>query len=178
MKRVFLFTICFCLLSVAIFAQTKKEARQIDEFVFFITCGDFSARMDNIFANLQNSPDSKVYVIYYGGRYRKKRVWNAKTKSYDVSNLKYPHREDGLNVAKSIPLYLTKSVNFSMEQHNLFKNKVVLVDGGFRENIEVEIWLVPKDAELPKPISTIDEKYIKFRKDKPYPTPDFANGCY
>jgi len=118
---------------------------------------------------LENSSNSKIYVVYYGGRFRKESLWNAKTKSFDKIKLTYPHREDGLNWAKSIPLYLTKA--------RLTNDEIVLVNGGFRESTEVEIWLVPKDAESPKPTPTVAEKDIKFRKDKPTGTPDFTT-CY
>jgi len=165
---IFVFVLAF-----NISAQTN-EARQIDEFGR-IPCGDFMARMDGIFNELQNSPDSKIYVVYYGGRNRRENIGNKKTKSFDKIKLKYSHRDDGLNWAKSIPLYLTS--DFVYKAKALTSDKIVLISGGFREDMQVEIWLVPKDAELPKPNPTIAEANIKFRNDKPLRIPNFTN-CY
>jgi len=174
MNKQFLSFLFIFLVAICVSAQTDK-ARNIDEFGR-LPCGDFLARMDNIFIESQNSPDSKIYVVYYGGRYRKKNIWNKKTKELNVK-LEYPHPEDGLNYAKSIPLYLTSELKALTRTYKLSKDKFILVNGGFRENIEVEIWFVPKDAESPKPIPTITEKDIKFRKDKPLKIPRYST-CY
>lgn len=138
----------------------------IDEFGR-IPCGDFMARMDLVFAEFRNNSDSKIHVIYYGARYRKKSSnWNQQTKRFDKLKLEYAHRDDGLNWAKSIPLYLTTYPSYSVELRNLIKDKIVLIDGGYREKTEVEIWIVPKNAGAPKPAPTIESKNIKFREDR------------
>jgi len=171
-----LFSFLLLLSFVFSVSAQNKEARKIDEFAI-IPCGDFMARMDSIFAELQNSPDSKIYVVYYGGRYRKENVWNKKIKNFNKLKLKYSHREDGLNWAKSIPIYLTTQTYYPTTTRNLLKDKIILINGGFQENTEVEIWIVPKDAESPIPTPTIAEKDIKFRKDLPSRTPNFTD-CY
>ncbi len=176
MKKHFLSLFISLLFIVSVSAQTN-EARKIDEFGR-IPCDEFMARMDSVFITLKDSPDSKIYVIYYGGRYRRTTSGrNKNTRSYESTKLDYPHRKDGLNRAKSIPLFLTTYASYPTTPQNLLKDKIILIDGGFRENIEVEIWLVPKDATLPKPAPTIDGKDIKFREDRPYGTPDFTK-CY
>ncbi len=139
-------------------------------------CGEFMARTDRVFSEWQKTPDSKIYVVHYGGRYRKKDVWNKKIKDFDKTKLEYPHREDGHNWAKAIPLYLTSAYHQTAVP-NLLKDKIILIDGGYRENTEVEIWLVPSNIEIPKPTPTIAEKDVKFRKDKPFRTPNYSN-CY
>lgn len=165
----------FLIFIPAAFTQTEK-ARQIDEFSR-IPCGDFTSRMAGIFYESQNSPDSKIYVIYYGGRFRRENIWNKKTKKNDKVKLNYPHREDGLNWAKAIPLYLTSGDTNETKAYQLPKDRFVLVNGGFRENTGVEIWLVPENAESPKPTPTISEKDVKFRNDKPFGTPRYSS-CY
>jgi hypothetical protein len=173
MRKFPIFILTFWLFSTTAFAQ---KAALYDNFGK-VTCDDFMARMDAIFIELQNSPDSKIYVVYYGGRFRKESSWNEKTKSFDKIKLEYPHPEDGLNWAKSIPLYLTTYCNYPIAIRNLLNDKIVLFDGGFRENTEVEIWFVPKDSGLSEPTPTVAEKDIKFRKDKPSRTPNFTS-CY
>jgi hypothetical protein len=175
MKKQFLSLFISMLFVFSISAQTK-EARKIDEFSR-LPCGDFMARMDGVFTTLKESPDSKIYVVYYGGLFRKITAgWDKKRKFYKIVYDK-SHREDGLNWAKSIPLFLTTYAAYPTTPQNLLKDKIILIDGGFRENLEVEIWLVPKDAALPKPTPTIDEKDIDFRRDGAYKTPNYTK-CY
>lgn len=169
----FLFLLAF---AFSISAQ-EKEAVKIDE-LGLVACGQFSAQMDRIFVKLQKSPNSKLYIIYYGGRYRKEySKWNSQTRSYDEKKLKYPHREDGLNWAKSIPLFLTTERNYAIEFHNRMKNNIVLINGGFREDTKAEIWLVPKNTKSPLPTPTIREENVKFRADEPVSIRDFTT-CY
>lgn len=133
--------------------------------------------MGNILAELKNSPDSKIYVLYYGGRYRREySQWNEKLKKYEKLKLEYPHPDDGLNWAKAIRLFFENYIPLR-EHRNFVRDKIILINGGYREQTQVEIWLVPKDGKLPKPIPTIDEKFIKFEATKPYKTPNFA-CCY
>ena len=176
MKTLFFIFLLLLSFAFSISAQTNEE-RLIDEFSY-LDCGNFMMRMHWIFLKSQESPDSKIYVIYYGGgSLRKRNLWNKKTKSLDKFQLEYPHREDGLNWAKAIPLFLTTTAEYSEEIRNSFKDRIVLINGGYQENIITEIWLVPKNVETPKPTPTIDEKDIKFRKDKPLKTPKYMD-CY
>lgn len=157
------------------FAQIEKTGK-FDEFGR-IPCGDFLARMHGLFVELTNSPDTKLYIVYYGARYRRKLIWSRTAKDHAAIKLEYAHRDDGLSWAKSIPLYLTSETGFPSEMRNSLKNRFVLVNGGFRENTELELWIVSKGDAEPKPTPTTSEKNIKFRKDKPYPTPNLTT-CY
>lgn len=183
MKKAFSILFFSFLLCVSAFSQ---EAVKIDEFKR-ITCGDFSARIDGLMSEYDKFPSSKIYVIYYGGQHRIERSnWNDKTRSYDKTKLKKPHRYDGLNWARTIPLYIKDRIDLHKKysgldvgraNDELIKENIFLVDGGFRKEIEVEIWLVPKGVELPEPSPTVSEKDIKFRKNKPNRTPRMA-CCY
>ena len=97
------------------------------------------------------------------------------SKSKVVFKQQVNYVQSSLNWAKSIPLYLTSG--FVYKAKALMSDKIVLINGGFREDAQVEIWLVPKDGELPKPTPTIAEADIKFRDDKPSSVPNFTN-CY
>jgi hypothetical protein len=165
----------FLLLSSLVFSVSaqKNEARLIDEFGG-LSCGDFETRMGILRTELQHSPGSKIYVIYYGGRFRKEHIWNEKTGSFEKVKLSYPHRKDGLIEAKSIPLYLTTEETFPAEIRNALKDKIILIDGGFRQETIMEIWLVPVGAEMPKASPTVNEKDIKFKGKKPLRVPDYT----
>ncbi|MEO6588581.1 MAG: hypothetical protein ABIP06_04575 [Pyrinomonadaceae bacterium] len=126
---------------------------------------------------MKNSPDSKIYVLYYGGRYRREySQWNYELRRYEKLNLKYAHPDDGLNWAKAIPLFFENYIPLK-EHRDFIRDKIILINGGYREQTEVEIWLVPKNGKLPEPIPTIGEKLIKFGANKPYKIPNFA-CCY
>lgn len=154
----------------------SQEARKIDNFSK-IACGEFQMRMDNILAELQNSPDSKIYVLYYGGRYRREySQWNQESRKYEKLNLKYPHPDDGINWAKAIPLFFENYIP-RKEFRDFVRDKIILINGGYREQTEVDIWIVPKNVKLPEPTLTIDEEFIKFGADKFHRTPNFA-CCY
>ncbi len=81
-----------------------------------------------------------------------------KTKKSD-SKLVNPRRGEARNKAESIILYLTK-------WQKLSKEKLVLINGGYRESYGVELWIARKSKEQPKPTPDLQEKDIKFRKGK------------
>lgn len=167
-----MFIFCFS----SIISVLPQESEKIDEFGG-ISCGDFTSRVDFLFPKFENSPNSKLYVIYYGGRYRKIREKNEKTNKYDVVKLEYPNRDDGLAYAKSIPVYLTDATFRSIKVQKLFKDRIILIDGGYRENTEFELWFVPKDAKVPEPTPIFAEKDINFTSKNSLHTPNF-NCCY
>ena len=44
--------------------------------------------------------------------------------------------------------------------------RIVWVNGGYRENLTTEFWIVPNNADAPKPTPTVKEKEIKFKRGK------------
>lgn len=48
--------------------------------------------------------------------------------------------------------------------------RIILVDGGFREEAAYELWTVPRGAEPPKPTPTVDRRQIVFPKTIVTPT--------
>lgn len=157
-----LLPIIFCFFIFASFAFAQKS-RKLDEFSY-LPCDDLLARADGDSQELQKEPGAKMYFIYYEGNQKHINIYNKKLKSYETKELN-PRRGDALNRTKDLTLYLTK-------YRKIPKGKLVLINGGYMENYEVEIWIVPKDAEPPKPAPTVDEKDVKFRKGKPFRTRD------
>jgi len=172
MKRLSIFIFIFWLSPFSVFAQNAALYGTLGK----TPCGNFIAWMDGIIQASEKSPDSKIYLVYYGERFRKV---DSKTnkKDFEVIKLEYAHRDDGLNWAKAIPFYMANAERVQPELRASLKDKIVLLDGGFRENTEVEIWLVPNAAELPTPTPTVAAKDIKFKTDKPRSVPDFS-CCY
>lgn len=153
-----------------------QKVEKVDEFQKPINCGNFMSRIDNVYALFKKAPSIKIYVIYYGGEYRRNKVWNEKAKKYEIQ-LEPPHREDGRNWAKSVSLYLTTFRPFPKNLRESIKDSIFLIDGGFRETTQLEIWVGSKDSKTPKAVPTMDIKNIKFRKGKPLKTPDYTQ-CY
>lgn len=155
-------------LCIAVSGQTVNLH---DEFTR-IPCGDFMARMDAIYLRTKDRPDLRVYVVYFGGRFR--RLSTTKN-GIEITQLAYPHKEDGLNWAKSIPLYLSSYRYYDKNFRESAKDRLFLIDGGYGEEDRIEIWI---GTEPPSPrASPIDPQAIRFRDDKPRSVPDFTR-CY
>ncbi len=142
--------------SITAFSQS---ATKIDE-VSYLTCGDFLNRIAGYYQwELQNKPENKLYVIYYQGKEnRSVRVYNKKTKKF-ANVLKNPIYGYALNRAKEIPIFLKDS-------YKVPKDRVMLVDGGYRERFGLEIWSVPDGSEPPKATPTLTRKDVKLVKGK------------
>ncbi len=126
-------------------AQTK-EARKFDEISNFC-CEDIRTRLDTFLIELQNNPETKGYIIYYGG------------KNHSVCNV------NRLPKHKEINIIVT-----TFKDQVVFRNqdlgRIVWINGGYRENWTTELWVVPNNADAPKPTPTVKEKEIKFKRGK------------
>lgn len=151
MKAAYL-TIILCLFAVSVFGQAEA-ARIFDEFAF-INCDEYLARMENIYLEQKNNPGVKVYFIIYEGKMKMPVYKNDK-----VIKSKYILPQFGMAAARIRSmkkwLYLRKAA----------RENFVFVNGGFREEFGVEIWLVPPGGESPEPTPPL--KKIKYRKGKP-----------
>ena len=151
--------------ALSAFGQTEK-ARLIDE-IGVIPCGEYMARLDGLFQAYSNSPGSKIYVIYYEGV-----TENVRDKKSEKMIIvpKIPIRGSALNKAKAVPLYLKKT-------RKLSKDQIILIDGGFKEEFQLALWLVPVGANAPEPTPTVDAETVKLKSGNPARTPDIAS-CY
>ena len=98
------------------------------------TFDDQKARLDNLAIELQNDPTTTTYIIAYAGR-------NSRTGQ--ATRLGARARD-----------YLT-------EQRGLDASRIVVVDGGFREEDCVELWLVPSGANPPRPTPTVSRTEVR-----------------
>jgi hypothetical protein len=97
------------------------EPKRADEFGE-IQRDDAKARLDNFAISLQNEPGSQGYVITYAGRRSRAgyaQRYNAFVRDYLVG---------------------TRGIDSS---------RIVTLDGGYRENVTVELWIVPPGATPP-----------------------------
>ena len=119
----------------------KAEARKFDEYGK-LAAGDENPRLDNFAIELQNDPTAQGYVIAYGGR-----------KSLAGTAMK---------MADRVKDYLVK-------KRNLDAQRVMTLDGGFREEPTVELWLVPSGATPPSATPTVDPSEVMPAKKKTKP---------
>lgn len=137
-------------------------------------------RMDALLAEWQRDASQQIFVVYYGHRYRKSVRYDKKDKPI-ATVLDFPHRDDGLNWAKGVPRYLVaRAEEIGADRAPKLsgvRDKITLVNGGYREDIGVEIWLAAAGVAPPKTSPTISDRDITFRADRPYPVPNHIS-CF
>ena len=144
MKKLrFIFFVIFSTV-ISISAQTI-EARLFDQFGS-LECENIRTILDSFLVELQNNPQSMGYVIVYDGMHY----------SYDSRKWQNPVFGEATRLTQQ------------MLQHFKFRrfppDKYLFINGGFRENYEVELWIAPKYAKPPMPKPTVEN--IKYRKGK------------
>ncbi|MGA9771525.1 MAG: hypothetical protein WBV94_21005 [Blastocatellia bacterium] len=133
----------FLLLIITIFAgdmvaasQEADSARKFDEYGD-IGFEDEKARLDNIIVEMKRDQNAVGYLIVYGGRVSVKGI--AKTRALR---------------AKS---YLVK-------KGSLTPDRIVWIDGGYREELTTELYIGPRGATAPGPSPSVDLSEVKFVK--------------
>jgi hypothetical protein len=121
-----------------------KRAIEGREFDTCSSCSydDQKARLDNLAVELQNDPTTTTYIFAYGGR---------------TSPLGQADR------------LLARARDYLVSQRGIDASRIILSNGGFREQDAVEVWLVPRGATPPRPSPTIQSGDAK-----PSPAPSNA----
>jgi hypothetical protein len=116
-----------------LFAQAvNQSAREIYEFGD-ITYEDAAARMDGVAIELHNNPRFQAYIIAYRGR----------------NNL------PGVSLRHSRRLK-----NYLVKDRGIDSNRILAIDGGRREDLTVEVWIVPTGTAPPSPTPTLPTEPI------------------
>ncbi|HYE13056.1 MAG TPA: hypothetical protein VD968_01290 [Pyrinomonadaceae bacterium] len=110
-----------------------RRARKIDEYGN-IRFNDEKARLDNFAIELQNDPTSQGYLVCYGGR--RGREGEAQRRC-------------------------DRAKDYLVNTRGIDAGRIVTVDGGFREDLTVELWLVPSGAEPPTASPTVDPSEVQ-----------------
>src|SRR5918998_883527 len=106
---------------------TITPTKRFDEFPS-IAHDDDKARLDNLAIELQNNPGATGYVIAYAGR-------NSRAGEAD-------------RMTRRAAEYLSTTRGIS-------RDRIVVINGGYRESNSFELWLVPQGAEAPRPTPTV-----------------------
>jgi len=153
MKRLsLLFIICSVVVTSSLDVFAQQEARLLDTFGN-ICCDDELARLDNFAIQLQNDPEVQGYIIFYGGR----RYGSPYCHS---TRLRIARRGDAEARVARLKPYLTAT-------RGIDASRIVVINGGYREEWTAELWIIPKGATPPTPTPSIKPEEIKFRKGKP-----------
>jgi hypothetical protein len=110
-----------------------KPPKRFDEFPS-IAFDDDKARLDNMAIELQNDPGATGYIIAYAGR--RSRAGEAD------------------HMGKRAIDYLTTTRGIS-------RDRLVFINGGYRDSNSFELWLVPQGAEAPRPTPTVTPDQIR-----------------
>ena len=125
--------------AVAVIAPIKKiaiVAREYDE-CNHCTFDDQKARLDNLAVELQNDPTTRAYIIAYGGR---------------------------MSPVGQIEKLMTRAQEYIVTQRGISASRLTVVNGGYREDDSVELWIVPSGASAPQATPTVQAGEIKRRK--------------
>lgn len=113
-------------------------SRKFDEYGD-ISFSDEKARLDNFAIELQNQVDGRGYIILYAGR--KAFFAEAQTRG---------------NRAKE----------YLVNVRGLTADRVVTIDGGYRDSFSVELFIGAQDADAPTPSPTIEASQVEIIYEK------------
>src|SRR5215210_3475812 len=116
---------------------TITTPKRFDEFPS-VAHDDDKARFDNLAIELQNNPGATGYVVAYAGR-------NSRAGEAD-------------RMTKRAADYLSTTRGIS-------RDRIVVINGGYRESNSFELWLVPQGAEPPRPTPTVSPDERRTRRD-------------
>ena len=117
------------------------ECRKFDEFPS-VAFDDDKARFDNLAIELQNSPDATAYVIIYAGQHSRK----------GQADLLGKRSMDYLTVTRGVGA-----------------QRLVFINGGYRDADYIEIWLCPPGANPPQPSPTVQPGDVQPGQDRTRP---------
>ncbi|HEX7958096.1 MAG TPA: PEGA domain-containing protein, partial [Pyrinomonadaceae bacterium] len=101
--------------------------RRFDEFPS-VAHDDDKARFDNLAIELQNNPGATGYVITYAGRGSR---------------------------AGEADRMMKRAADYLSTTRGISRDRIVTINGGYREANSFELWLVPQGAEPPRPTPTL-----------------------
>jgi len=125
--------------AVSIIAPVVKKIIVAQEFDECNSCSldDQKARLDNLAIELQNDPSTRASIIAYGGR---------------TSPL---HQVEKL---------MSRARDYLVTKRGIDASRLTIVNGGFREEDSVELWIVPSGATAPRPTPTVQAGDVYKRK--------------
>ena len=132
--------LCLLLIvSVGVLAAVPSaidSVRKFDEYGD-LPIGDEKARLDNFAFELRENPNTVGYIIVYGGR--RSRAGIAKTRAVRAKD------------------YLV--------HRGIAPERIVWIDGGFRDELSHELFIFPRDAPAPMAVPTVAPEEVQIIRD-------------
>ena len=138
MENIKLIIAALCIILIWAGHSFAQDTRKFDEFGD-VNCEDEMARLDNLAVQLQTDPQTVGHIIVYGGRSGRRGEARAR--------------------ASRIKTYLVKN-------RGVEASRILTIDGGYRENLTVEIWMLARSLGVPRASPTVELKDVKFKKGK------------
>ena len=126
-------------------AQEAPKPVLFDSFVYS-NGEDGSARLDNLQIALSSRPTTGAYIIVYGGKVGKK---------------------------GEIEAHL-RGIMLAFERKVMDPMRIFRINGGYRDKVTIELWLIPDGSGLPAPTPTVDRKKVRIRGVAPKSIPYFC----
>ena len=151
MKTKCIYVIVLLILPISVGGQTPMASQKVEEFGI-TNCDDWMARSENLSSKMRDDTSSLGYIIYYGGRVNIQPYGSPYTK-------RLPRRGEAFARAAAIKSRYVNNLGID-------ENRIILLNGGYRENWAVELWIVSRGARPPSPTPTLKESEIRFRKGR------------
>jgi hypothetical protein len=117
------------------------ECRKFDEFPS-IAFDDTKARLDNLAIELQNAPDATAYIFVYAGR-------RSRTGQADALG--------------------KRAADYLINSRGIDSRRVNILNGGYREDDYIEIWICPPGATGPQPSPTVQPGDVQPTRERTRP---------
>lgn len=126
--------------------EEEQAARKFDEFAELRGECDLGARLDNLAIQLQAEPESKGFIIVYSGKY---------------------------DLPERVSSYRKYMGDYLVNSRGIIAERLVIVDGGYRQTLMTELWIATKGASAPEPTDTINvaqelDSVLKFEEYQLY----------
>lgn len=127
--------------AVSVVTPLPKKVIVAQEFDECNNCtfDDQKARLDNLAVELQNDPSTRAYIIAYGGR---------------------------MSPLGQIEVLMSRARDYLITQRGIDASRLTIVNGGFREEDSVELWMVPSGAAPPRATPTVPASEMKSSRRK------------
>lgn len=117
------------------------ECRMFDQFPS-IAFDDTKARLDNLAIELQNAPDLTAYIFVYAGR--TSRAGQA----------------DALG---------RRALDYLVNERGMDSRRINMINGGYREQDYIEIWICPPGAKAPQASPTVQPGDVQPSRERTRP---------
>lgn len=122
--------------AVSIVRPLEKRVIVAQEFDECVSCSydDQKARLDNLVVELQSDPTTRAHIIAYGGR---------------------------RSPLGQVEVLMKRARDYLVSDRGMDASRLVVINGGFREEDSVELWIVPSGAAGPRATPTVQAGDVK-----------------